>query len=154
MTQPAGTILVVEDSPDDYEATHRALRQGGIANKVRWCQDGDEALDYLLRRGEYADAEVSPRPDLILLDLNLPGTDGGEVLAAIKQNENLKRIPVVVLTTSDDPIDIRSCYDSGANSYVQKPVEFSRFIEAVQRLKDYWFKVVVIPKGEAAERAA
>ena len=71
------------------------------------------------------------------------------------RNENLKRIPVVVLTTSDDPIDIRSCYDSGANSYVQKPVEFSRFIEAVQRLKDYWFKVVVIPKGEgAAERAA
>ncbi|WP_182867401.1 response regulator [Rhodopirellula sp. JC639] len=141
-------ILIVEDSPEDFEATVRALRSSGLRNSLHRCSDGDEALDYLHRRGDYASAEDAPRPGIILLDLNLPGTDGREVLEEIKQCPDLKKIPVVVLTTSTDERDIEACYEFGANSYIQKPVDLAGFVNAIQRLKDYWFQIVVFPKTD------
>jgi CheY-like chemotaxis protein len=139
-------ILVVEDSPTDYEATLRALRKAGLANPIVRCTDGDDALDFLNRRGAYADPACAPRPSVVLLDLNLPGTDGREVLAEMKNEEQLKMIPVVVLTTSSDERDIEKCYRAGANSYMKKPVDLAGFIGAIQRLKDYWFEIAILPK--------
>lgn len=144
-TQP---ILIVEDSPEDYEATVRALNKSGLHNPLFHCSDGDDALDFLHRRGTYTSAEEAPRPGIILLDLNLPGTDGREVLEEIKHDPDLKKIPVVVLTTSTDERDIEACYAAGANSYVQKPVNLDGFMKAIQRLKDYWFQIVVFPKTD------
>ena len=146
--KPSHPILLVEDSPEDFEITVRAFRRTNMANPIRRCIDGEDALDYLHQRGTYADPALAPRPAIILLDLNLPGTDGREVLAEIKQHERLKLIPVVVLTTSADESDIQNCYRAGANSFVQKPVDLSGFITAVQRLKDYWFEIVLLPKLE------
>jgi two-component system response regulator len=142
------TILIVEDSPEDYEATVRAFRKAGLANSIHRCENGDEALDYLLRRGIYADPEKSPRPGIILLDLNLPGLDGREVLTVIKKDSDLKKIPTVVLTTSMDERDIEDCYVNGANSYIHKPVDLNGLMIAIQRLRDYWFEIVVLPKEE------
>jgi two-component system, response regulator len=139
-------ILIVEDSPEDFETTKRGLRKSGIANPIFHCEDGEDALDFLFRRGSYADPEKSVRPKIILLDLNLPGTDGHEVLIEIKNNDELKKIPVVVLTTSSDERDIKRCYENGANSYIVKPVSFAGFMDAIQRLKDYWFEIVVLPR--------
>jgi CheY-like chemotaxis protein len=145
---PNQPILLVEDSPEDYEATLRAFRRSGLKNPVFRCEDGEEALSYLHRRGPYADPDKSPRPGVVLLDLNLPGTDGRQVLAEIKQAERLKDIPVVVLTTSSDERDIKACYQAGANSYIQKPVDIEGFVKAIERLNGYWFEVVILPKGE------
>ena len=141
------TLLIVEDSPEDFEATRRALLKSGLHNGIIHCEDGDQALDYLLRRGEYADPTKSPRPGMILLDLNMPGTDGREVLAEIKRDPELRSIPVIVLTTSSDERDIEECYAAGANSYVQKPVGLEGLVDAIQRLHDYWFEIVVFPKN-------
>ncbi|MEA2562454.1 MAG: hypothetical protein QOH06_3958 [Acidobacteriota bacterium] len=141
-------ILLVEDSPEDFEATLRAFQKSGLKNTVLRCADGDEALDYLHRRGQYADPDRSPRPGVILLDLNLPGTDGREVLNEIKNSERLRDIPVVVLTTSADERDITACYRAGANSYIQKPVDIDGFMKAIERLNGYWFEVVILPKGD------
>ena len=104
-------------------------------------------MDYLFRRGEYADPARSPRPGLILLDLNLPGTDGREVLAAIKDEDALKTIPVIILTPSNAEEDVRSWYFDGTSSYIQKPVDLPRFVEAIRRLKDYWFEIVILPRS-------
>lgn len=136
-------ILIVEDSDEDFEATARALRRSGLGNPIERCEDGDEALDFLFQRGAFEDAE---RPGIILLDLNMPGTDGREVLQEVKADKLLKTIPVIVLTTSDDPRDIRGCYEAGANSYVHKPVNLEGFMAAIQRLRDYWFEVVLLPR--------
>lgn len=141
-------ILLVEDSPEDFEATQRAFQKSGLKNPLRRCEDGDEALDYLHRRGQYADPASSPRPGVILLDLNLPGTDGRQVLTEIKNSERLHDIPVVVLTTSSDERDISACYRAGANSYIQKPVDIDGFMKAIERLNGYWFEVVILPKGD------
>ena len=141
-------ILLVEDSPEDREATIRALKRAGVANPIYCCASGDEALDYLLQRDKYADPAPAPRPNLILLDLNMPGTDGREVLAEIKKSDTLRSIPVIILTTSTDIRDVTSCYQMGANSYVKKPVDLEGFMLSIQRLKDYWFEVVVLPKAE------
>jgi CheY-like chemotaxis protein len=138
VTTPSQPILLVEDSPEDFEATERALRKAGLKNPIYRCADGEEALDFLHRRGSYADAADAPRPGIVLLDLNLPGTDGREVLSEIKTDPALKQIPVVVLTTSSDQRDIDVCYRSGANSYIQKP----------ERLHGYWLEVVILPMGE------
>lgn len=146
MKQPTHPILLIEDSPEDTEAMRRAFKRAGLANPIQHCMDGDDALDFLLQRNQYAEAGKAPRPGIILLDLNLPGTDGREVLAQIKQNESLMQIPVVVLTTSSDERDIDKCYKLGANSYVMKPVDFNGFLQAIQRLSDYWFEVVILPK--------
>lgn len=136
-------ILIVEDSDDDYLAMLRAFKKAHLANPIQRCTNGDQALDYLFRRGEFPEA---PRPSLILLDLNLPGTDGREVLRIVKTNPDLKKIPVVVLTVSSASEDIERCYKEGANTYIQKPVNFERFIHAVARLEEYWFEVSILPK--------
>lgn len=141
-------ILLVEDNNEDFETTKRALRKAGLRNNLRRCEDGDEALDYLRRSGKYADPKTSPRPGIILLDLNLPGTDGREVLREIKTDKRLRTIPVIVLTTSDDERDIQYCYNSGANSYLHKQVDLTGFYAAIQRLKNYWFEIVILPREE------
>ena len=140
---PIQPILLVEDSPEDYETTQRALRRSGLKNPIYRCADGDEALDFLFRRGAHAGA---PRPGVVLLDLNLPGTDGREVLSEIKSDPELKQIPVIVLTTSSDDGDVAACYRAGANSYIQKPVDLDGFMAAIERLNGYWFEVVILPK--------
>ncbi len=141
-------ILLVEDSPEDAEATLRAFSRAHLANPVRHCTDGDDALDYLFRRGAYADPATSPRPAVVLLDLNLPGTDGREVLAEIKADASLKTIPVIVLTTSTDRRDIDACYRAGANSYVKKPVNLEGFLSAIRRMSEFWFDVAVLPRTD------
>ena len=145
---PQHPILLVEDSPEDYEITLRTLRKANLANPIFRCEDGDDALDFLHRRGNYTDPAKAPRPAFILLDLNLPGTDGREVLVEIKKDARLRSIPVVVLTTSADERDIQGCYQAGANSYIQKPVDLDGFMAAIQRLKEYWFEIVLIPRSE------
>jgi len=140
-------ILLVEDSAEDVEATTRALRKAGLANPIHHCVDGEEALDYLKRRGKYSDAAMAPRPGVVLLDLNLPGIDGRQVLSEAKADPELKRIPMIILTTSSDERDIQRCYESGANSYVKKPVDLEGFLQSIQRLSDYWFEVVILPKN-------
>jgi two-component system response regulator len=142
---PTQPILLVEDSPEDFETTQRAFRRSGLKNPILRCADGDEALDFLFQRGSHADA---PRPGVILLDLNLPGTDGREVLAELKASDDLKQIPVIVLTTSADDRDVQACYKAGASSYIQKPVDVEGFMKAIERLNDYWFEVVILPKGQ------
>ena len=142
-SSPNQPILLVEDSPEDFEAAERAFRRSGLKNPILRCSDGDEALDFLFRRGRFADA---PRPGVVLLDLNLPGTDGREVLAEIKADPHLKQIPVIVLTTSSDDRDVRACYQAGASSYIQKPVDLDGFMRAIERLNDYWFEVVILPR--------
>jgi len=146
-TNESQLLLIVEDNDDDYFATMRAFKKANLANPVRRCTNGDQALDYLLQRGEFSAPEAAPRPSFILLDLNLPGTDGREVLRAIKANQDLLKIPVIVLTTSNAEQDIEQCYAVGANSYVQKPVDFEGFIRAVARLSDYWFNISILPKN-------
>ncbi|HEX5338469.1 MAG TPA: response regulator [Gallionella sp.] len=141
---PSQTILIVEDSDDDFFATMRAFIRAKLVNPVRRCTNGDQALDYLLQRGEFS-ASDAPRPGMILLDLNLPGTDGREVLRAIKADAELLKIPVIVLTTSGVGHDIEWCYAAGANSYMQKPVDFEGFFRAIERLKEYWLDTSLLP---------
>jgi CheY-like chemotaxis protein len=147
MSANSQPILLVEDTPEDAEATLRAFKKAGMANPIYHCKDGDEALDYLRHQGKYTDPEKAPRPGMILLDLNMPGTDGREVLSEIKADEKLRQIPVIVLTTSSDERDIQCCYRDGANSYIQKPVDMKGFLESIQRLVDYWYHLVLLPKG-------
>ena len=139
-----GPILIVEDSDEDYAALLWAMRKLEIAREVVRCADGDEAIDYLRRRGTYASAPA-PRPGLVLLDLNLTAHDGCEVLAEIKGDDALRTIPVVVWTTSAHPRDVDRCYRSGANSYVLKPLDMDTFLHEVQALTRYWFDVVLLP---------
>ena len=141
-------ILLVEDSPEDTEAMRRAFKKSGLANALNYCSDGDDALDYLFQRGPYAAPDAAPRPGVILLDLNMPGTDGREVLAEIKKDEQLRKIPVIVLTTSSDERDIDKCYQAGANSYIRKPVDLDGFMRAIQMLKNYWFEIVILPRPD------
>lgn len=148
MLNTAQPILVVEDSPEDFEATVRAFQKSRLRNPVYRCMDGDDALDYLFQRGKYSDPASAPRPGFVLLDLNLPGTDGREVLRAVKSDPDLKAIPIIVLTTSSDERDIRACYQDGANSYVTKPVDLDGLVKAIQRLKDFWIELAVYPKTE------
>ena len=140
--------MLVDDNPEDVEATTRALRRAGLRNLILHCKDGDEALEFLYQRGRYADPAQAPRPGIILLDLNMPRTDGREVLAVIKRDENLRSIPVIVLSTSSDERDIAACYQAGANSYVSKPVEIDGFFDAIQRLQGFWFEIAIYPKSE------
>lgn len=139
-------IMMVEDNPQDRVAALRSFEKSGMKNPIVQCESGDEALDYLFRRGQYSDPETSPLPSVILLDLNMPGTDGHEVLEQLKADPELKKIPVIVLTTSSDERDIDRCYAAGANSYVQKPVDLDGFMKAVARLKEYWFEIAILPR--------
>lgn len=139
------SILIIEDGNEDYEATLRAFRRSGLPNPVFRCSDGDEALDFLHRKGEYANPEDAPRPGVILLDLNLPGTDGREVLQELKRDSKLKAIPVIVLTTSTDERDVQSCYLAGAACYIAKPVSHEKFTSIIRHLTRYWFECVLLP---------
>ncbi|HXG49714.1 MAG TPA: response regulator [Methylomirabilota bacterium] len=135
-------ILLVEDNPGDARLTMEALREAKVLNRLNHVTDGVEAIAYLRRQGRHLDA---PRPDLILLDLNLPRKDGREVLTEIKSDERLKRIPVVVLTTSQAEEDILRAYNLNANCYVTKPVDLDQFIRVVQTIEDFWLSVVKLP---------
>ncbi|UCB51644.1 MAG: response regulator [Candidatus Zixiibacteriota bacterium] len=142
-------ILLAEDDPGDQELTRRALEQSRIRNELYIVEDGEEALNYLLRRGKYEDPASSPKPDLMLLDLNMPKMDGKQLLEQMRADPNLRRIPVVALTTSKQENDIIHTYDLGANSYIVKPVDMDQFVSAIKVLKDYWFQIVVLPpRGE------
>lgn len=138
-------ILLVEDNPGDVRLTMEALKEGRLLNHVSVAEDGVEALAFLRQEGKYAD-EV--RPDLILLDLNLPKKDGREVLAEIKEDPELRQIPVVVLTTSTAEQDVLGTYDLHANCYINKPVDFEQFIKVVKSVGDFWFSVVILPPGK------
>jgi two-component system response regulator len=131
-------ILLVEDNPDDVELTLRAFKQNNIGNKVVIAKDGVEALDYLLGKGMYAGRDVQDTPVVTLLDLNLPKINGMEVLKTIRQNDATKLMPVVILTSSKQEIDLVNGYKLGANSYVRKPVDFTQFVEAIKTLGLYW----------------
>lgn len=135
-------ILLVEDNPADVEITRQGFRRGKIANRLHVAMDAEEALAFLRREGEFSN---SPRPDLILLDLNLPGRDGRELLADIKSDENLDSIPVVILTTSSAENDIINTYKLHANAFMTKPVDFNQFVEMVQSISSYWFSLVMLP---------
>lgn len=135
-------VLLVEDNPGDVRLTLEALKEAKMHNRVSVVQDGMEAMDFLRKRGKFADAT---RPDLILLDLNLPRKNGREVLAEIKADESLKCIPVVVLTTSEAEQDILKAYKLHANCYVTKPVDLDQFIKVVQSIENFWMTVVKLP---------
>ncbi len=138
-------ILLADDDPDDRAFTIRALRQNRLANDVRTVEDGEELMDYLKRRGPYAQEGEAPRPDVILLDLNMPRKDGREALEEIKQDPSLRKIPVVVLTTSEAEQDILQTYDLGVNAFVTKPVTFEGLVNAIRVMSDFWFEIVRLP---------
>jgi len=149
---PIGTpieILLVEDNPGDVRLTQEALKDGKVRNNMRVVKDGVEALKFLRREGKYAGM---PRPDLILLDLNLPKKDGREVLAEIKGDEVLRCIPVVVLTTSRAEQDILKAYDLHANCYITKPVDLDQFITVVKSIEDFWLTIVKLPRRKGNDR--
>lgn len=137
-------ILLVEDNIGDVRLTIEALKEGKVNNRLQWAQDGVEALDILFRRGEH---QAALRPDIILLDLNLPRLNGREVLQEIKQHEQLRRIPVVVLTTSSAEEDVLRSYDLHVNCYITKPVDMDRFIDIVRAIDTFWFSIVTLPES-------
>ena len=139
------TILMADDSSDDRFLAREALRESLVVNDLREVEDGEELMDYLCRRGVYADPASSPRPGLILLDLNMPRKSGREALEEIKEDENLRRIPIVVLTTSEDEADIIASYDLGVSSFITKPVTFERLVEIMKAFGKYWIEIVSIP---------
>ncbi len=135
-------FLLVEDNPGDVRLTQEALKSHKVKNNLHVVTDGKEAMDFLRRQGKYKDA---PRPDIILLDLNLPKKDGREVLAEIKSDSNLKTIPVVIISSSEAEQDIIKSYDLNANCYVTKPVDLDQFIKVVQSINDFWITIVRLP---------
>jgi CheY-like chemotaxis protein len=146
------TILMADDDEEDRELTRDALQDARLANQMRFVVDGQDLMDYLRREGRYADPQVdAPRPGIILLDLNMPRKDGREALAEIKADETLRRIPVVVLTTSKDEEDVLSTYDLGVNSFITKPVTFAGLVEAMRTWTRYWFEVVELPDETMAD---
>jgi CheY-like chemotaxis protein len=139
------TILLVDDDEEDLLMTQQALQESRLGNDLRAAHDGEELMDYLLRRGRYANPSDSPLPGLILLDLNMPKKDGREALAEIKANPDLRTIPVIVLTTSKAEEDIFRTYDLGVSSFITKPVTFAGLVEAMRVLSEYWFEIVELP---------
>jgi CheY-like chemotaxis protein len=138
-------ILLVEDNPDHVLIIKRGLEGNNVANEICVANDGQEAMDYLLHQGQYCDAGKAPRPGLILLDIKLPKLDGFEVLSRIKRDPSLKSIPVIILTSSDQEVDIAKGYLQGANSYVSKPMQFSEFVKKVREVELYWILVNRLP---------
>jgi CheY-like chemotaxis protein len=145
------TLLLADDDEEDLLLTKEALEQSRLGNDLRFVYDGEELMDYLLRRGRYADPADSPAPGLILLDLNMPRKDGREALTEIKANPDIRRIPVVVLTTSRAEEDVFRTYDLGVSSFISKPVTFEGLVEAMKALSQYWFEIVELPDGAGAD---
>ncbi len=139
------TILMADDDRDDCLLVKDAFKESRLANDLRFVEDGEELMDYLYHRGKYADAKMSPRPGLILLDLNMPRKDGREALGEIKSDHDLRSIPIVILTTSKQEEDILRSYDVGANSYITKPVTFKELVEVMKFLGKYWLEIVELP---------
>ncbi|MFA5389171.1 MAG: response regulator [Candidatus Omnitrophota bacterium] len=138
-------ILLVEDNPDDIEITKRALKEAKVINRLWIVRDGQEAMDFLRHEGDYKDTSVSPKPGLILLDINLPKLNGIDVLMAVKKDPVLKTIPVVMLTVSKRDEDIVKSYNGGCNSFIQKPVNFENFVEVVKEISLYWGLLNIFP---------
>jgi CheY-like chemotaxis protein len=138
-------ILYAEDDPEDRMLVEDALRESRLANELHFVEDGEELMDCLKRRGKYAELDGAPLPGLVLLDLNMPKMDGREALREIKANPNLRRIPIVVLTTSKAEEDILRSYDLGVNSFIIKPVTFESLVDIVRTLGKYWFEIVELP---------
>jgi CheY-like chemotaxis protein len=139
------TLLLADDDPDDCLLARQALEKSRLASDLRCVEDGEELLDYLRRRGKFADPKQSPRPGLILLDLNMPRKDGREALREIRNDPKLRAIPIVVLTTSKSEEDVTRAYHLGVNSYIIKPVRFSALVEVMQAIGRYWFEIVELP---------
>ena len=139
------TILMADDDPDDRMMTQEAFEESRLANDLRFVENGVELMDYLHRRGKYTDPASSPRPGLILLDLNMPKKDGREALQEIKADPKLRNIRIVIMTTSKAEEDILRTYDLGASSYVTKPVTFSALVDVIQTLGKYWLEIVELP---------
>jgi CheY-like chemotaxis protein len=137
-------ILLVEDNEGDARLAKEAMRDSKLRNTLHHVGDGEEAMEFLYQRGKHADA---PRPDLVLLDLNLPRKDGRAVLEEVKTDENLKRIPVVILTTSSDEQDILRSYNLHANCYITKPIDLNQFLKVVRSIEDFWLTIVKLPNG-------
>lgn len=142
------TILMADDDPDDRLMAREAFEESRLANQLFFVHDGVELMDYLHRRGDYADPARSPRPGVILLDLNMPRKDGREALREIKVDADLRRIPIVILTTSKAEEDILRSYDPGANSFITKPVTFESLVNVVRTISSYWFEIVELPRVE------
>lgn len=138
-------ILIVEDSDDEFVILQKIMHKLSIKNEIYRCCDGKEALDFLYHRGEYQNPQAAPRPSIILLDINLPVKNGKEVLKNIKQNDNLKTIPAIMFTTSDNPEDINFCYQHGANSYMLKPIELEELKKTVRVFVDNWLDLCILP---------
>ncbi len=147
------SILVADDDPDDRMLIEDAFLESKLNNRLHFVKDGIELLEYLRREGPYQDPENSPRPGIVLLDLNMPRMDGREALAEIKADPNLKQIPIVVLTTSKAEEDILRTYDMGVNSFVTKPVTFEGLVDMVRVLTSYWIQIVELPPADAAAAA-
>lgn len=145
MEKDSIVIVMADDDPDDRMLAKEAFEENKLKNDLFFTEDGEDLLDYLLHRGKYT-PENAPRPQLILLDLNMPRKDGREALIEIKSNPLIKKIPVVVLTTSKGEEDILKSYDLGVNSFITKPVTFERLVEIIGKLNDYWFEIVRLPK--------
>lgn len=139
------TILIADDDEDDRLLAEDALRENRLVNDLRFVEDGEELMDYLKQRGKFSGPNQAPKPGLILLDLNMPRKDGREALEEIKSDEQLRRIPVVILTTSKAEEDILNTYDLGVNSFITKPVTFDGLVELMQLLGRYWFEIVELP---------
>jgi CheY-like chemotaxis protein len=140
----AVTILIADDDPEDRMLAEDALKESRLANDIRFVQDGEELIEYLHARGRYAPPEHAPRPGIILLDLNMPRKDGREALKEIKSDSELRRIPVIVLTTSKAEEDIYRTYDLGVNSFITKPVTFDGLVQIMRTLGEYWLEIVEI----------
>ena len=143
------TILIADDDPDDRMLALEALNESKLSNNLYFVEDGEELLDYLKRRGQYSDPVSSPRPGLILVDLNMPRKDGREAIREIKEDAEFRQIPLVVLTTSKAEEDIYRTYNLGVNSYITKPVSFDGLVEIMQGLRRYWFEIVELPESES-----
>ncbi len=139
-------IIIAEDDEDDYLLTIEALKEAGVDTQIKWVKDGEELMNYLEPIGVSKKNSRAGFPSLILLDLNMPRKDGREVLDEIKKSDTLRKIPVIVLTTSKADTDISHAYDLGVNSYIQKPVRFNEFVEVIKVLSNYWFNIVKLPE--------
>jgi CheY-like chemotaxis protein len=146
----AVTILMADDDVDDRDLTRDAMRKNHLDGELKWVEDGEELLDYLNRRGRFSDPKAAPRPGLILLDLNMPRMDGREALREIKADPELRRIPIIVLSTSSAEEDVQRSYDLGANCFITKPGTFERLVEVIRVLGEHWLQTATLPRTSPA----